>query len=606
MKDAYMNRRSQSDGPTTALTRSGAALAAPTSHRWNMLPSSAVAALAVLAVLAWSHRAHAEGPVSWTSQSDWDIPGEYVVDFEDDTDVSVIRSVMTSLGLKFRETGLAATTKIEIVTIGSKVAATLAKLRKTGDVEHIEPHAKVRLMWTPDDPMFKKQWHMSRVGAASAWNTSVGRGVTVAVVDTGIACENFGDFTKASDLNRTRCVAGRNFVKRGKHANDDQGHGTHVAGTIAQSTNNGVGGAGLAFGARLMPVKVLSSRGWGTTTGVADGIRWAADNGAQVINLSLGSPRDSRVLQSAIDHARSKGCIVVAAAGNSGGSVGYPGASKGVIGVSATDENDNIAWFSSRGTGVDIAAPGVNVTQQTICDRGRNRCEIFPAYNGTSMASPHVAGAAALLVGLGVTDADAVERILKQSSKQLDTSPEGHAKFGSGLVQADAAVGVVHRKQVSTRLIALLTLSWLAFAWARRRGETISKASPTFWISSLATGVGALFFAPWLMSRHVAWIDWASRPLGDWSILFDAGIHKFLPLAHLGVPLALAAVLFKVQRAAGLLGGVAVGTAAYLVATLSLGHLATPFGSLLTLTWCAGNALGCMYLASLVLAKERG
>ncbi len=568
-------------------------------------PNKPLLALTLLGALAVSHTANAEGPVSWASEDEWDIPGEYVVDFEDDTDRSTIATVMSSLGLAFRDSALAADTKIGLVSIEGDVSAALAKLRARGDVEHVEPHAKVRVMWTPDDPLFEKQWHMAQIGADAAWHISAGRGVTVAVVDTGIACETFEGFTKASDLNTTRCVEGYNFVNKSPHANDDQGHGTHVAGTIAQSTNNGVGAAGVAFAARLMPVKVLSANGWGTTTAVADGIRWAADHGAQVINLSLGSPRNSRVLQSAVDHARKKGVVVVAAAGNSGGSVGYPGGSKGVIGVSATDANNGLAWFSSRGKGVDIAAPGVNVTQQTICERGRNKCEIFPAYNGTSMASPHVAGVAALLISLGVTDADAVEQILMDSAKELDSSPAGRDRFGAGLVQAHEAVQVVHREQVTTRLTALFGLALLAFAWARRRGETISTLSPSFWLSGLTAGVGALFFAPWLLSRHHLWVDWASRPIGDWDLLIGAELHKFLPLAHVGVPLALILVLYRVERAAGLLGGVAVGTAGYLAATLWMGHLTTPFGATLTTGWCALNALGCLYLASLVLAKKR-
>ena len=141
-----------------------------------------------------------------------------------------------------------------------------------------------------------------------------------------------------------------------------------------------------------MPVKVLNSAGSGAFSTIASGIRWAADHGAQVINLSLGGPRNSKVLQDAVDHARSRGVVIVAAAGNSGGSVGFPGGSEGVIGVSATDSGDKLASFSSRGKGVDIAAPGVNVVQQTICKKGRDGCEIFPGYSGTSMASPHVAG----------------------------------------------------------------------------------------------------------------------------------------------------------------------------------------------------------------------
>lgn len=576
-----------------------------TEHKRARRQRTLLGATALLTTLVVSHNASAEGPVNWTSESEWDIPGEYVVDFKDDTEVSKIESLMSSLGLSFHDSALASETKVEIVDIKSNVAATLAKLESDPEVELIEPHARVRMMFTPDDPMFAKQWHMSRIGAEAAWHTSIARGVTVAVIDTGIACETFKEFTKATDLNETRCVEGFNFVKKGKHANDDQGHGTHVAGTIAQSTNNGLGTAGLAFGARLMPVKVLSANGFGTTTGVADGIRWAADNGAQVLNLSLGGPRNSKVLQSAVDYARSKGVIIVAAAGNSGGSVGFPGGCKGVIGVSATDADNGLAWFSSRGKGVDIAAPGVNVTQQTICDKGKNRCEIFPAYNGTSMASPHVAAAAALLVGLGVTDADQVEQILMDHAKEIDSSPAGREKFGAGLLQADEAVATVHQEQVKTRLAALLAMALLAFAWSRKRGETISSLSPTFWLSGLATGVGALFFAPWVLSRHIFWVDWASRPVGDWDLLIGAELHKLLPFAHIGVPLALIAVLYRAKGAAGLLGGVAVGTAGYLASTISLGHLATPFGSTLTMAWCALNAMGCLYLASLVLQKER-
>src|SRR6185295_13851702 len=180
---------------------------------------------------------------------------------------------------------------------------------------------------------------------------------------------------------------------------------------------------------------------------------WAADHGAQVINLSLGGPRNSKVLEDAVKHALSMGSVVVAAAGNSGGSVGYPGATDGVIGVSATDPDDKIAKFSSRGKGVDIAAPGVNVTQQTICNKGRDKCERFPAYNGTSMASPHVAGAAALVVGLGVTDPAAVEAALQGSSRVVDTSDAAKKLSGAGILHAGAAVERVTLHHALVRLL---------------------------------------------------------------------------------------------------------------------------------------------------------
>src|SRR5262249_22489800 len=278
------------------------------------------------------------------------------------------------------------------------------------------------------------------------------------------------------DLASTECVTGWNFVTRNEHANDDQGHGTHVAGTIAQSTNNGIGGAGLAFHARLMPVKVLNESGWGTTAGGAHGIRWAAEPGAHVINLSLGGPRNSRVLQKAIDYAVSRGVVVVAAAGNTGGRVQFPGASDGVIGVSASDPDDKIAKFSSRGDGVDISAPGVNVTQQTICNKGREKCFNFSSYNGTSMASPHVAGAAALVVSLGVTDPVAVEEALRKGARVVDGSDDGKKLYGAGILQAANAVERVTLRRALVRLAALVAVT--LFIARRARKKNANAASP--------------------------------------------------------------------------------------------------------------------------------
>jgi len=544
--------------------------------------------------------------VSWSDQSSWDIAGEYVVDFRDDTESSAISSLLSRLGLKFRPSALEAETHIEIVSIArGKVASVLAKLKGDPRVEHVEPHARVRGLYVPNDPMYREQWHLGRVGAEDAWGLSVGRGVTVAVIDTGVACETIDGFKKATDLAETRCVGGYNFVKNNRRASDDHGHGTHVAGTIAQSTDNALGTAGMAFRARLMPVKVLSADGWGTTSGVADGIRWAADNGAHVINLSLGGPRNSFILQRAVDHARSRGVVVVAAAGNSGGSVGFPGASRGVIGVSATDGDDKLAWFSSRGKGVDIAAPGVDVVQQTICDRGLNGCEVFPSYNGTSMASPHVAGAAALLVSLGVSEPAAVERYLTTTARSLPDDPKGY-RFGAGLLQAQAAAQRANLLQIFCRLIALLLAAFAAFKIARKKGTPTVKAStPMLLLAAMISGVGLLFFMPWIVGRHHLWVDWLARPLGEWDLLVGASLHKFLPLAHIGIPLALSAALLSVKRAAPALAGLSIGTAAYLASVAVLGQLATPFGWLITTAWCAFNALGCVYLASLLLLERR-
>jgi serine protease len=185
-------------------------------------------------------------------------------------------------------------------------------------IEVVEPLIRFDALFTPNDPKFGEQWHMSRVGAERAWEYTCGRGVTVAVIDTGVACFDKAPFMRGTDLVATPCAPGYNFVDKNELAADDHGHGTHVAGTIAQSTNNAFGASGVAHCATLMPVKVLSRQGWGTSADVAEGIRFAADHGAHVINMSLGSPQKSAVIERAIRYAIDKGVIVVAAAGNTG------------------------------------------------------------------------------------------------------------------------------------------------------------------------------------------------------------------------------------------------------------------------------------------------
>ena len=565
-----------------------------------------VAAFLSVAALATSAMAANPSEVyqpHWTRASDWDVANQYVVDFRDDVSATTVADVLRS-AVRFWPTALEADTRIEIAEISGSTSAIMARLRADPHIEGVEPLSKLHTMFVPNDPLYVEQWHMRRVGAEQAWGFSVARGVTVAVVDTGIACQTLAGFTKATDLVNTSCVAGANFIDRKRSANDDHGHGTHVAGTIAQSTNNTMGAAGLAFHARLMPVKVLSSAGWGTNASVADGIRWAADNGAQVINLSLGGPRHSAVIQRAVEHAIERGVVVVAAAGNNGGPVGYPGACDGVIGVSASDHNDKLAWFSSRGKEIDLAAPGVDVLQQTICDGGLNKCEVFSAFNGTSMASPHVAAAAALLVGLGVNQPRVVEQILKDNAKPLGAGDTAREQFGAGLLQAGAAAKATAQKQLGTRLLALLALILLAVRWAKRRGGSYAATHPMLWLGGLFSGVGVLFFAPWFGSRQALWLDMLSRPLVEWDLLLGSSIHRLLPLANIALPLLFSALLLRRKGAAPWLAGLALGTAAYLVSVMVLGQLSTPFGAVLTTIWCAINALACLFLGSLLLRQR--
>ena len=561
---------------------------------------------ALLALLLGSAPARAGGePTPGAAPADeaaWDLPGELVVDFADDLPEPDIATLLRSLAAPFVPTALAPETRVYVVRANpSRFSELSAALAADPRVEVIEPHARVRALFVPDDPLLGEQWHLARVGAGRAWDFSTGRGVTVAVIDTGIACEDFDDFTKATDLATTRCVAGYNFVARSGHANDDHGHGTHVAGTIAQSTNNALGGAGVAFDARLMPVKVLSADGWGTTSDVADGIRWAGDHGAQVINLSLGGPRNSRILQRAIDHARRLGTVVVAAAGNSGRRVEYPGGSAGVIGVSATNSSDRLAWFSSRGPGVDIAAPGVGVIQQSICNHGRDRCERFPSFSGTSMASPHVAGSAALLVSLGVTRPEAVERTLQATARSAGPVSE----FGAGILHAAAAVERAALTHVLVRVLALAALIFLVFR-GRRQGALASPWSPSFLIPAFAAGPGLLFFAPFLLPRHHGAVDFLARPIGEWDLLVSAQLHGYLPLANALLPFALVMFLLSVRRLTPALAGFSVGTAAYLCSVVALCDVASPAGTVLLTLWCALNAAACVWLARVVITPRQG
>lgn len=546
----------------------------------------------------------------YDSNSDWVVPNQYVVDFKDDLDRDDIEEILSVRSLPGTEAPLWEDTKIEIVTVDE--AEDVQYLRGLDDIEGVEPVTIYRALGyvgnlQPNDEMYDRQWHMKKVDAEGAWGFSVGRGVTVAVIDTGVACSDDGKFHKVSDLKQTECVEGYNVFTKGPDAWDDHGHGTHVAGTIAQSTNNKIGGVGLAFGAKIMPVKVLGAAGGGSNVGVAAGIRWAADNGAQVINMSLGSPHASGIIQRAVNHAYEKGVVIVAAAGNSGRThnpgVGYPGACDHVIAVSASNENDGLADFSSRGPQVDIAAPGTNVLQNTICDGGMNNCEIFEAFNGTSMASPHVAGVATMLVGMGLTDPDLVEERLQSGAINVGSNKE---HFGAGRLAAADTLSSFHRSQTGWRALfaILLTLITAKFARMRRQdAELYSARSFGFAVTTAATSVGLFCLAPLFLSRHHFVVDLLSRPFGDWTLLLDAGWHSWLPLANVFVPLGVTALLLKVHKDSGpWLAGLFVGTGAYLTTNVMMGYVA--MGAIGTF-WSVLNIVGCVFLASLLLTKNR-
>lgn len=536
-----------------------------------------------------------------------ELPGEIAVDLRDDLDDAAVALFARDFGLADLTPNGAesARDRLERAHVApADEGALLARLRADPRVEAAEPMYVVRASFVPDDPLYKDQWHMPRVGAERAWEYSCGVGATVAVIDTGVACYDDGPFKKGTDLVGTRCTAGWNFVDDRAEAWDDQGHGSHVAGTIAQTTNNGAGVSGLAHCARLMPVKVLNEFGWGTSADVAQGIRWAADHGAQVINLSLGSSAKSLVIEAAVKHALARKVTVVAAAGNSGGKVGYPAGYEGVIAVSATNQQDGLAWFSSRGPEVVIAAPGVAVTQQTVCNHGRDACELFTALSGTSMASPHVAGAAAMLVAEGVTDPAAIRRALESTADPKDDA----AKFGAGILNAGAAAAKVHWRHAAVRALLAVGLFVALARRIRRKGGDPAKG-PGVVLGALVAGLGLLFFAPLLglatKAGKLRWlVELAARPLGEWDLVASASVHRWLPLANAIPVIALTTLLFGVRRLRPLLAGLAIGMAAFTGQLAIAGEVATPFPMLATRAWLVVNALVCAWIAAVALDRK--
>jgi subtilisin family serine protease len=278
----------------------------------------------------------------------------------------------------------------------------------------------------PNDPYWPQQYGPGRIQLPSAWNVTTGAShIIIAVIDTGIDLDH-------PDL-QGKLVPGRNWIDELQPPDDDHGHGTHVAGIAAASTHNGVGVAGASWGALLMPLKVLDATGNGDDADVAAAIVWAADHGADVINLSLGGPCPSPVMEFAATYAYTMGVTVVAATGNQNGSVLCPAAASTVIAVAATDSSNVRAGFSNIGPEVDVAAPGVGVYST---GRGGG----YEYRSGTSMATPFVAGVAALLACQPQFTTPAQIRAALENTTLDLGQPGPDVEYGAGLIQADAAL----------------------------------------------------------------------------------------------------------------------------------------------------------------------
>ena len=370
---------------------------------------------------------------------------------------------------------------------GVSVPSALRRLRTRHDVVWAVPDYRARASggWVPNDEgaggapgdWQQLQWNFVGpfgVNAPEAWTNVAadggagGKGVVVAVLDTGVAYANRGPFRRSPDFTRYQFVQGYDFVAKDKFPNDRNGHGTFVAGTIAEATNNHVGLAGLAYGADIMPVRVLNTQGEGEASTIAEGVRFAVRHHARVINLSLEfSPSitasDIPELIEAIRFAHRRGVLVVAAAGNEGRTaIAYPARAPEVIAVGATTEHGCLADYSNDGTGLTIVAPGGgadanlpgdpnchpdeasgrSVYQETFTGSSVRQFGLPAGYEGTSMASPHVAATAALIIASGVlgrhpTPAQITAR-LRATARKLGGGGDQRL-YGAGLVNAAAA-----------------------------------------------------------------------------------------------------------------------------------------------------------------------
>ena len=377
---------------------------------------------------------------------------------------AAIGSALRSTGA--REIGRVPRIGVRILQVPAKgEARVIAALSKNPNFEFAEPDYVANIILTPNDPYYAaNQWHLPKVNAPAAWDKTTGSaGVTVAVVDSGVQATH-------PDL-AGRVLAGYDFVNNDADPSDDNGHGTAVAGVAAARGNDGIGVAGAAWNVSILPVKVMAANGSGSHSAIANGINYSADRGARIINLSIGGTSSSRTLQSSVNYANNKGCILIAAAGNNGSSTTvYPAAYSGVTAVSALTQADTLASFSSYGSFVDISAPGEGITTSWV-NGG------YVAISGTSFSSPLVAGIAALALSVNPSLSNtAMASLLTSNADDLGAAGKD-IYFGAGRVNAARVVSTATPVADTVAPVTAVTNPKAGASIAGLRSVTVSVAS---------------------------------------------------------------------------------------------------------------------------------
>ncbi|HEY9577398.1 MAG TPA: S8 family peptidase [Pseudobacillus sp.] len=356
---------------------------------------------------------------------------EVVVDFDSPLNDADIEKITRDIDGDLREKHGSS----YIFKSNSKTPAELMQyFKQNHHVTYVEPHY-IYLQNEVNDTYYQNyQWNLPAIRTEVGWNVTRGsKKVKIAVVDTGVDLNH-------PDLSR-RLTKGYNALSPNNPPQDDNGHGTHVAGIISSVPNNGEGVAGITWYNPIIPVKVLNSDGMGGSFDVAKGIRWATDHGADVINLSLGNYQPSAVMEDAIRYAMKKDVVVVSAAGNDNSSQpSFPAAYPGVLGVAAVDWEGRRAPFSNYGDYIDIAAPGVHIASTFF--RGQ-----YASLSGTSMAAPHVSALAGLIRSIDpdMRNTEVMDIMTRTTQQTEQTRPAVY--YGNGVIDNTSALQSAYRKK---------------------------------------------------------------------------------------------------------------------------------------------------------------